>query len=58
MTQIFGKDGAVIPITLVRALPNTVLQTKTKEKDGYEAIQVGAGERKAKNIKKPHLLGQ
>jgi len=53
MTQIFGKDGAVIPITLVRALPNTVLQTKTKEKDGYEAIQVGAGERKAKNIKKP-----
>lgn len=53
MTQIFGKDGRVIPVTLIQALPNTVLQIKTKEKDGYEAVQVGAGARKPKNIKKP-----
>ena len=53
MTQIFRKDGAVMPVTLVKVLPNVVLQTKTKEKDGYEAVQAGAGERKLKNIKKP-----
>lgn len=53
MSQVFDKYGNVIPVTLVRALPNTVLQVKTKDKDGYGAIQVGAGVRKAKNIKKP-----
>ncbi|QQG45021.1 MAG: 50S ribosomal protein L3 [Candidatus Sungiibacteriota bacterium] len=53
MSQIFDKEGNVIPVTLVKATPNVVLQIKTKEKDGYEAIQIGAGERKAKNIKKP-----
>ena len=53
MSQIFDKDGNVIPVTLVRATPNIVLQMRTKEKDGYEAVQVGAGDRKLKNIKKP-----
>ena len=53
MSQIFDKDGNVIPVTLVKATPNVVLQVRTKEKDGYEAIQVGFGDRKAKNIKKP-----
>jgi large subunit ribosomal protein L3 len=53
MSQIFDTEGNVIPVTLVRVTPNTVVQTRTKEKDGYEAVQVGAGERKVKNIKKP-----
>ncbi len=53
MSQIFNAEGNVIPVTLVRVAPNIVLQIKTKEKDGYEAVQVGFGERKAKNIKKP-----
>ena len=53
MSQIFDKEGNVIPITLIRALPNVVIQAKTKDKDGYAAVQVGTGERKAKNIKKP-----
>ena len=53
MSQIFDKDGNVIPVTLVKATPNVVLQVRTKEKDGYEAVQSGAGERKSKNIRKP-----
>lgn len=53
MTQIFDGEGNVIPVTLVHVLPNTVIQTKTKEKDGYEAVQVGAVERKPKNVAKP-----
>src|SRR3989338_8522935 len=53
MSQIFDKEGNVIPITLIRALQNVVIQAKTKDKDGYAAVQVGTGERKAKNIKKP-----
>lgn len=53
MTQIFSEDGKVTPVTLVSVLPNVVTQVKTKEKDGYEAVQVGFGTRKQKNIKKP-----
>lgn len=53
MSQIFDKEGNVIPVTLVRATPNVVLRVKTKEKDGYEAVQIGFGTRKPKNIKKP-----
>lgn len=55
MSQIFDSEGNVIPVTLVRVTPNVVVQVRTKEKDGYEAMQVGMGERKAKNIKKPQL---
>lgn len=53
MGQIFDVGGNVIPVTLVRATPATVLRVKTKEKDGYEAVQIGVGERKLKRIKKP-----
>ncbi len=52
MSQIFDAEGNVVPVTLVRAIPNVVLQVKTKEKDGYQAVQVGMGERKQKNIAK------
>lgn len=53
MSQIFDQAGNVVPVTLVRVAPNIVVQAKTKEKDGYEAVQVGMGERRAKNIRKP-----
>ena len=53
MLQIFNDSGEVIPCTLVSAGPMTVIQVKTKEKDGYDDIQVGSGERNQKNIKKP-----
>ncbi|MCS4481740.1 50S ribosomal protein L3, partial [Clostridium botulinum] len=40
MTQIFNENGKVIPVTVIEAGPCTVIQKKTVEKDGYEAIQV------------------
>jgi large subunit ribosomal protein L3 len=46
MSQIFMDDGKVIPVSLVNAGPCPVVQVKTKENDGYQAIQVGMGERK------------
>lgn len=52
MTQIFKGDN-VIPMTLIESGPNFVVQVKTKEKDGYAAVQLGFGMRKEKNIKKP-----
>lgn len=53
MTQIFDDEGNAIPATIVKVAPATVTQVKTKAKDGYEAIQIGYGQRKAKNISKP-----
>ena len=41
MTQVFTKDGVQIPVTVIEVVPNTVLQKKTVETDGYEAIQLG-----------------
>ena len=53
MSQIFDKEGKVVPITLIEAEPCEVLQIKTKDKDGYEAIQVGFDRIEKKNkIKK------
>ncbi len=52
MTQIFKGDN-VIPVTLIESGPNFVIQVKTKEKDGYVAVQLGFGAKKEKNIKKP-----
>ncbi len=54
MTQVW-KDDKVIAVTAVLATPCVITQVKTKTKDGYEAIQLGAGDRKAKNINKPQL---
>jgi large subunit ribosomal protein L3 len=54
MSQIFDKDGNQIPVTLIEAGPCQVLQIKTKEKDGYTAVQVGFEKiEKEKKIKKP-----
>lgn len=55
MTQIFGEDGAVQPATVLSVGSVTVSQIKTKEKDGYNAIQIGTGSRKKKNISKPEM---
>lgn len=53
MSQIFDGDGNVIPATIIKAGPITAVQIKTKEKDGYNSVQFGFGEKKEKNIKKP-----
>lgn len=53
MTQIFTANGEVKPTTVVSAPLAVVTQIKTKEKDGYRAVQVGFGAKKEKNIKKP-----
>ncbi len=53
MTQIFQEDGTVIPVTVVEAGPVVVVQKKTAELDGYNAIQVGFGEVKERRLNKP-----
>jgi large subunit ribosomal protein L3 len=56
MTQIFSDEGVAIPVTVIQVGPCTVTQIKTKQTDGYSAIQVGYGEVKPKALNKP-LLG-
>jgi large subunit ribosomal protein L3 len=57
MTQIFGEDGRMIPVTVIQAGPVQVIRTKTKASDGYDAIQLGYAEQKPKLVNKA-LLGQ
>lgn len=52
MTQVFDDKGVVHPVTVVQAGPVVVTQIRTKEKDGYAALQVGYGSRNAKNLSK------
>jgi len=61
MTQMFDKEGQAVPVTFVQAGPCFVTQKKTKEKDGYESLQIGFGEVKLKKLTKPeqgHLKGK
>ena len=53
MTQIFDEQGALIPVTVIEAGPCTVVQKKTMETDGYEAVQLGFGEKREKLFNKP-----
>ena len=53
MTQIFAENGAVIPVTVIEAGPCVVIQKKTTENDGYNAIQVGYEDVSAKHVNKP-----
>ena len=53
MTQVFTENGALVPVTVLEAGPCVVIQKKTMENDGYEAIQVGFGEIKDKHVTKP-----
>lgn len=55
MTQIFTPEGHAIPVTVIEAGPNVVLQKKDVENDGYEAIQVGYLDKKEHNANKPEL---
>ena len=53
MTQIFTEEGRVVPVTVVESGNNFVLQNKTDETDGYNAVQIGFGDIKEKNVTKP-----
>ncbi|MFV0412548.1 MAG: 50S ribosomal protein L3 [Oscillospiraceae bacterium] len=53
MTQIFNEAGKVVPVTVIEAGPCVVVQKKTVESDGYEAVQVGFGDLAAKKVNKP-----
>lgn len=53
MTQIFDENGKVIPVSVIEAGPCVVVQKKTVENDGYEAVQLGFGDATAKSLKKP-----
>ena len=53
MTQIFDETGIIVPVTVVEAGPMVITQLKTKENDGYQAVQVGYGEIREKLLNKP-----
>ncbi len=53
MTQIFDENGKIVPVTVVEAGPCVVVQKKTEQNDGYEAIQVGFGDAKPHKVSKP-----
>jgi large subunit ribosomal protein L3 len=53
MTRIFTEDGVSIPVTVIEATPNRVTQVKSEATDGYNALQVTAGEKKASRVNKP-----
>lgn len=53
MTQIFSPEGKLIPVTVIEAGPCPVVQKKTTENDGYEAVQLGFAVKKAKRVNKP-----
>ena len=52
MSQIFDKDGNIVPVTVIEAGPCFVTQIKNIEKDGYSAVQIGFGDLKTKKVKK------
>lgn len=56
MSQVFSEEGEVIPVTVIKAGPCRVVQKKTVERDGYNALQLGFGEKKEKRTNRP-LLG-
>ena len=55
MTQVFAKDGKLIPVTVVEVEPNVVMQVKTNEKNGYNAIQLGVFEKKEKKASRAEI---
>lgn len=59
MTQVFEEDGTAVPVTVIDTAPNVVVQVKTKDSDGYEAVQLGYGERKRiTKALKGHMKGE
>lgn len=55
MTQVFTPEGVVVPVTVIEAGPCSVVQIKSKERDGYEAVVVAFGKQKASRLSKPKL---
>ena len=55
MTQVFTENGALIPVTVIEVQPNVVLQKKTNEIDGYEALQLGYEDVKEQRANKPSI---
>lgn len=55
MTRLFSEDGKSIPVTVIAALPNRVVQIKTDDVDGYKAVQVTTGDKKASKLTKPQI---
>ncbi|MFD0590862.1 50S ribosomal protein L3 [Paenibacillus sp. GCM10027627] len=55
MTQVFTPEGNVVPVTVIEAGPNVVLQKKNVETDGYEAVQLGFSDKKEKRSNKPEI---
>ncbi|WP_457675477.1 50S ribosomal protein L3 [Thiolapillus sp.] len=53
MTRVFNEDGVSVPVTVVQVEPNRVTQVRTPETDGYQAVQVTVGKRKASRVNKP-----
>ncbi|MHB8907841.1 MAG: 50S ribosomal protein L3 [Syntrophales bacterium] len=53
MTQIFSDEGVAVPVTVIEVEPSVIIQKKTKETDGYDAVQLGYGRIKQKNVTKP-----
>lgn len=56
MTRVYDENGVSSPVTVIKVEPNTVTQIRTPEKDGYSAVQIGAGDMKARNSTMP-LIG-
>jgi large subunit ribosomal protein L3 len=55
MTNYYAEDGSVSPVTAIEVGPCTVVTIKTKDTDGYEALQLGFGEKKEKHLNKPQI---
>jgi large subunit ribosomal protein L3 len=53
MSQLFNENGDIVPVTLIQVGPCHVIQKKIKDRDGYDALQLGFGEKKASRVKKP-----
>ncbi len=57
MSSVFNTKGELVPVTVIQAGPCKVVSIRTKEKDGYEALRLGYGTKKEKNLSKP-VIGQ
>jgi large subunit ribosomal protein L3 len=53
MTQVFSDEGVSVPVTVIEVEPSVIVQKKTKETDGYDALQLGYGRIKQKSVSKP-----
>lgn len=56
MTQVFTDNGELVPVTVIDVTPNVVMQVKTVESDGYEAVQLGYGDLREVLTNKPSVV--